>query len=196
MHELWASVHTWIMMFFASAQRSCEHETHKCRFITSIREYPLCWKFRLAYFSLRIYATSNFMWIISFVKIFGMNSEGITCAKHVKAFFTVGSIKVNVAFDLKTIRIPYTNKILPFLVRCKIFCQDYFQKWIIKTNVLIPDIKSNTLILWQKTSLKRLVDERYVSWDKFSMLSLQEMPRNRFCAKKATARRLSLHSLL
>ena len=65
MHELGAPVHTWIMMFFGSAQRSCEQETHKCRFITSIREYPPYWKFQLAYFPLGIYATSNFMWIIS-----------------------------------------------------------------------------------------------------------------------------------
>ena len=70
MHELRASVHIWIMMFFGSAQRSCEHETHKCRFITSIREYPPYWKFRLAYFPLRIYATTNFKWIISFVNIY------------------------------------------------------------------------------------------------------------------------------
>ena len=67
MHELRASVNTWIMMFFGSAQWSCEHETHKCRFITSIRKYPPYWKFRLVDFPLGIYATSNFMWIISFM---------------------------------------------------------------------------------------------------------------------------------
>ena len=42
-----------------------QHERHECRFITSIREYPPYWKFRLAYFSLRIHATENCMWIIS-----------------------------------------------------------------------------------------------------------------------------------
>ena len=41
------------MMVFVSTQWSCEHERHKCRFITSIREYLPYWRFWLAYFSLQ-----------------------------------------------------------------------------------------------------------------------------------------------
>ena len=58
MHELQASVHTWKMMLFGSAQWSCEHERQKCRFITSIHEYAPYWKFRLVYYPLWIHATS------------------------------------------------------------------------------------------------------------------------------------------
>ena len=61
-HELRAFVHTWIMMFFGSAQWSCYHERHKCRFITSIREYfhnPAC------IFSLKNLYNVQFQWIIS-----------------------------------------------------------------------------------------------------------------------------------
>ena len=52
--SLCGHVHTWKLMFFGSAQRSCEHERHMFCFITSIREYPPYWKFRLAYFTLGI----------------------------------------------------------------------------------------------------------------------------------------------
>ena len=67
MYGLRASVHTWKIMLFGSAQWSCEHERHKCGFITWIHEYFPYWKFRLEYFPLGIHATSNFMWIISFL---------------------------------------------------------------------------------------------------------------------------------
>ena len=64
-HELQAFVHAWKIMLFGSAQWSCEHERHKCRFITSIRKNLPYWKIWLAYFPLRIYTLSIFMWIIS-----------------------------------------------------------------------------------------------------------------------------------
>ena len=82
MHELQASVHTWKMMLFGSTQWSCKYERHKCRFITSIHEYPPYWKFQLAYFPLRIYTTSNFKWIISFVILLSTGCKQVPLKEH------------------------------------------------------------------------------------------------------------------
>ena len=60
-HELWASMDTWIswkMMFFGSLLWSCKHKIQKYFFMISIHEYPPYWKFQLAYFLLSIHATS------------------------------------------------------------------------------------------------------------------------------------------